>query len=272
MRKTILSVLTCLLAAAAVPGKACAQQQSVAEIATRPGQSVRYLLAKPDKPAGSVVLIAGGHGRLDLAADGAIGWGRNNQLVRTRQRYAAAGFLTAVPDIAGDLKEGSGVVSGYRWSAQHAQDIGALIQHLRTLAAPVYLVGTSRGALSVANAAARLSGDKRPDAIVITAGMLMDATKGKQPSVQTKVPGIGKYSGPVLLVHHERDACAYTPASLVKAFRPLLTGAKSVDIQMMNGGSAGKGDPCQAESPHGFLGLDAEVVAVVTTWLKARSR
>jgi hypothetical protein len=269
MARLVPVALLAALSAFACPAGADAQQQTVSEISTRPGQKVRYLLYKPNKAVGSVILIAGGHGNLALAADGTIGWGQGNQLVRTRAAYAAAGFVTAVPDIAADLKDGDGVVSSYRWSRRHALDIGALVKHLRTLAAPVYLVGTSRGALSVGNAAATLTGEQRPDAIVITAGMLMSVPGQNQPSVQKEVPGIGRYTGPVLLVHHEKDACAYTPASSAKAFKPLLSSATIVDIKLLSGGSAGKGDPCQAQSPHGFIGLDDKVVATVTAWLKA---
>ena len=88
------------------------------------GQKIRALLLKPENPVGSVILLAGGHGRLDLGADGRIGWGAGNQLVRTRAAYARAGYLTLVPDIAPDLKTATGVLDRYRYGAPHARDIG----------------------------------------------------------------------------------------------------------------------------------------------------
>ena len=117
--------------------------------------------------------------------------------------------MTAVPDIAADLKKGAGGVNGYRWSSRHARDIGALVKHLRGMAQPVYLVGTSRAALSVANAAARLSGPEAPDAIVITSGMLMD-TGTQQPSVQRNVGRLQRITQPTLIAYHAGDQCAYT--------------------------------------------------------------
>ena len=135
--------------------------EQVVEIATRPGQQVRALLIKPEKPVGSVILLAGGHGNLAISPAGQIGWGRDNQLVRSRAAYANAGFATLLPDIAADLKEGNSARARYRWSEEFARDIGALVAHLRGLAPPVYLVGTSRAALSVANAAVRLSGAQK---------------------------------------------------------------------------------------------------------------
>lgn len=227
---------------------------------------------KPAGPAaGSVVLIAGGHGNLDLGKDGRIGWGAGNQVVRTRANYAAAGYVAIVPDVAPDLKDGKEVRKGYRWSTAHASDLGAVIAYARTLAEPVYLVGTSRGALSVAaTGTMETKAPGRPDALIITAGMLID-TGGKQPSAETKVPGLGRITQPVLLVHHTKDGCAYTPPSSPGRVKPLLTGTNRVEVRMLSGGSAGASgaDPCQAQSHHGFLGQDAEVVSVVTGWLKS---
>ena len=104
---------------------AFAQSETVVEIVSR-GQTIRAILIKPDNPIGSVVLLAGGHGKLDISAGGAISWGRGNQLVRTRAAYANAGYATLVPDIAPDLKTPTEVVEGYRYSARHGQDMGGL--------------------------------------------------------------------------------------------------------------------------------------------------
>jgi hypothetical protein len=249
------------------PTAAADANEQVVEIATRPGQRVRALVLDPDKPAGSVILLAGGHGNLALTKDGRIGWGRANQLVRTRADYARNGFLTLVPDIAPDLKRGQGVKQRYRFSAEHAADIGALVAHLRAIAPPVYLVGTSRAALSVANAAVRLAGPKRPDAIVITSGMLMPVDL-YQPSVAATIGGLARMTQPVLLVSHADDACAYTQARSARAFKAQLTRAAKVDIALLRGGPAGSGEPCEAFGHHGFFGQDAEVVTTVTNWLK----
>jgi hypothetical protein len=184
---------------------------------------VRALRLEPKDPAGSVILLAGGHGNLALGKDGSIGWGADNQLVRTRRGYAKAGFVTLVPDIARDLKQGgSGVVPRYRWSEAYAKDIGALVIYLRGVAEPVYLVGTSRSALSVANAAARLEGPGHPDAIVITSGMLMHVDD-RQPSVERTVGGLERITQPTFILFHARDGCAHTPASSVP--RPGPSGA-----------------------------------------------
>lgn len=249
--------------------------ETVIDVPTRPGKSVRTLIDKPaGQPAGSVILIAGGHGNLSLGPDGSIGWGRGNQLVRSRAAYVKAGFVTLVPDIAADHKDGAAVKPGYRWSRPHADDLGALVAYARQVAQPVHLVATSRGALSVALAAATQTKlPQRPDSIVITAGMLV-ATQERQPSVERNVPGLANIGQPVLIVYHEKDGCSYTPPSSGTRFKPLLKGAARVDIRLLSGGSAGapNADPCEAQSHHGFLGQDGEVVDLIGGWLKALPR
>jgi pimeloyl-ACP methyl ester carboxylesterase len=244
-----------------------ANAEQAVDIPSRPGQAVRALIETPANATGSVILLSGGHGNLSLGANGSIGWGKGNQLVRTRAAYAKAGFAVAVPDFAPDLKRGDAVRDTARWSEEHARDLGAVVAHMRKIAPPVHLIGTSRAALSVTNAAVRLNGPQAPDTVTITAGMLVHFTD-KQPSAERSVGNLGRIKQPVLIVYHRDDGCSYTPASSAERAKGLLTGAKRVDIKIMSGGPAGTGDPCQAQSPHGFIGLDAEVVALVTAWLK----
>lgn len=259
----------CLVAAAALatlPIAGVSAAERVVDVESRPGQPVRILLDVPSRPVGAVVLVAGGHGNLAITPTGQIGWGAGNQVVRSRPMYLRGNIATAVTDLAPDMRIGNGVVNGYRWSDAHVRDLGAVVAYMRQFAQPVVLVGTSRGALSVASAAARLSGPARPDGVVITAGMLMDETPS-QPSVQRQVPGIRGATMPFLLIHHTADACAYTPASGPERFRPLLTAARSVDVQMLSGGGPVRGDPCDAAHYHGFVGIDEQVVSGITTWI-----
>lgn len=249
---------------------ALAQSEGMVEIASR-GQKVRALLIKPAQPSASVILLAGGHGKLDLSADGKIGWGAGNQLVRTRASYARAGFVTAVPDIAPDLKTPTGTVNYYRINQSHADDIGALVKHLRAMKPPVIVVGTSRGAISAANAVAKLSGEARPDALVLTAAMLMPVD-AKTPSAHMAAGGDPKrLQVPLLIVGHRKDRCKWTLPSSIETFRTWHgRGGGAIDVVMLDG-PEGKGDPCEAQSAHGFAGIDDQVVATVSEWIKRRN-
>lgn len=265
LRPTMIALVSILLA---VPARA--QTESVVEIPSRPGVTVRGLLIKPANPVGSVVLLAGGHGNLSIGKTGAIGWGAENQLVRTRHAYAKAGFTVLTLDVAPDLKDRDAVKPRSRWSAQWASDVAAAVAHLRRMQkqAPVHVVGTSRAALTVAQVGVQATGEGRPDALVITAGMIADVDPAT-PSAERNVGNLGRITQPVLLYWHVQDGCAYTPASSGPRAKALFSKAAKVDLITVRGGRAGSGDPCMANSHHGFLGIDDNVVAAVTTWLKA---
>ena len=267
--------MVCIIAAVALGlflpvGTAWAQNEIVVETPSR-GVMLRALVIEPANPVGSVILLAGGHGNLALGKDGSIGWGSGNQLVRTRRDYARAGFVTIVPDASPDMKQGGGVKSGYRWSSEFATDIGAWVKHARGRKAPVHLVGTSRAALTVAKVGTQVTGEGRPDTLTITAGMIVHVTND-QPSAERNVGNLGRITQPTLLLWHAKDACAYTPASSAERAKKALSGASKVDVVLLSGGSAGSGNPCEAKSHHGFLGIDDEVVRTVTAWLKANSK
>lgn len=261
-------MLLALLILAAAPGPAQAQTQSVIEVPSR-DQKIRALLVSPAAPAGSVILLVGGHGRLDLGSDGSIAWGGGNQLVRTRAAYAAAGFATLVPDIAPDLKTPGGVVQGYRSGAPHGRDIGALVQHMRTIREPVVLVATSRGAPSAGAALRHATGSARPDALVMTAAMLMPAGD-RQPNFRNAIGGDPALARlPLLVVGHLKDTCRLTLPESIDQFRAWHGG--TVDVAMLDG-PPGRGDPCEAQSAHGFIGLDGEVVATIAAWIRKLPR
>lgn len=251
---------------------AFAQGEKAVEIQSR-GQKFRALLIQPANPAGSVILMAGGHGKLDISASGHIGWGANNQLVRTRAAYAKAGYAVLVPDIAPDMKTPSGVVQRYRASGAFAQDLAAAVQYMRKIANPVVMIGTSRGTLSVANELAHIA-DKtaRPDAVVLTSAFLAPPPP-KGLTVRKLVHNkADAFALPTLLVHHRKDGCEHTKPSDVEPFKAWYEkNGRRLDVIWMEGGLPPKSDACNALSPHGFYGLDSEVVGRITGWIKAQS-
>jgi hypothetical protein len=260
MRVILVGLLVVLAATSAQ-----AQSEQVVEIASR-GQTIRAILIVPANPVGSIVLLAGGHGVLALTPDGKIGWGRDNQLVRTRAAYARAGFAVIVPDAASDMGTPQAPKSGYRYSAPHGRDIGAAVAYMRKIRSPVALVGTSRGAVSAGVALAQTAGSERPDAVVLTAPMLMKIDN--QPSFQSAIGNSpSRAQLPFLVVGHKKDTCSHTLPASIEQFRKWHGG--KIDVVMLDG-PAGQGDPCEARAAHGFAGIDGEVVATVTGWLKGR--
>lgn len=265
MRRLLLASLMGLLPASA-------GADPIVEIESR-GQKVRAVLLKPANPKGSVILLAGGDGRLDITAGGDITKLRFNQLVRTRALYARAGYVTLVPDIAPSFKVGaSGVVELYRANRAFAQDIGAMVKSLRAIVPrPVVAIGTSRGSMSVANAVAKLRGQggERPDAAVMTAAFLKVGANVQGLTVWKIANGDARLLDvPTLVAWHVADACPHTAAATVPAFRAWYQGSgRKLAEKSFSGGLPAESEPCEARSPHGFYGLDPAVVGAITGWI-----
>ena len=229
------------------------------------GQVFRGLLNRPEgAPRGSLILLAGSSGWLGIGQDGRIGDLGQNQLVRTRQRYTGFELATLTLDLAPDLTQVDDGDSDY--AERYAADIAVAVRRMRAIAEPVVAVGTSRGSLRAAMALARNRGTDRPDAVVFTAAYLTPF--GPLPAVQTII-GAPQSLPPTLIVHHRDDECPETPPEGVAPFR--AWGGPIVRVIWLEGGEA-TGNPCQARSHHGFLGLDGVVVEVVSHWVRTLPR
>ena len=234
-------------------------------IPTRPGVTQAFLLVKPSgPPVASVILFAGGNGLLALGS-GRLGLA-GNFLVRNRARFAGLGLLVAVVDAPSDHPTG---LDGFRTSAEHAEDIRAVIAALKQEApVPVWLVGTSMGTVSAANGAARLT-TGAPDGLVLTSTV---TRVGRQRIETVGDVRLDAVRVPTLIVHHKNDACRATPYADTPA---LLRDFKQVprrELLAFDGGDPPQSAPCEARAAHGFLGLDADVVAAIATWIKATPR
>ncbi len=226
------------------------------------GETTRLLVEKGDNPWVVVVLFAGGKGALDISESGDIGWGARNFLVRAREYFQNKGAITAVIDAPTDHKN---KLYGFRGTEDHAKDIDAVIKHLRTkYGLPVWLVGTSRGTTSVANAAVRLQNDK-PDGIVLTSTMLIANDKGDY-----VLPfALDKIELPVLIAHHKYDECAKTPPGKVGELKAALTKAKPVKVLWYEKKGYERGKACQARHYHGFIDIEEKVVSDIMAWIKS---
>ena len=260
------TLATLIIAQVLTASTSHAIQEELKTIATRPGVTQPFLLVRPDRPpVASVILFAGGHGRLALSERG-IGWGSRNFLVRTRGLFAQQGFLVAVVDAPSDI--GAEGLWHFRTSEAHAQDIAGVIAFLRQVAnAPVWLVGTSAGTLSAANAAARIR-HGGADGLVLTSSIMRDSRV--LPYTLTDIT-LQDIAMPTLFVHHKDDSCRATPYEDIPGVIKKLTRAPKVELLTFTGGDPPRSEPCEASSRHGFLGLEAPVVGAISAWIKATS-
>lgn len=211
------------------------------------------------------MLLTGGDGVLKISGKGEIKNTTDNFVVRTRKLFADAGFLAAVVDAPMDRRGNPGLLAGYRASAQHGADLVKVAVKLNALnGKPVIAIGTSRGTVSAANLALR---DTRGVllGVVLTSSLVRKNDRGKSlkdlPLETLKVP--------VLFVHNQGDKCTTT---LFTDLKPIVGGLqkKGVKAELIVVSSTKKtGGDCGGSSPHGFLGLEHQVIRRITDWMAA---
>jgi hypothetical protein len=238
--------------------------EKVVDIPTRPGITQRMVVISPKDPKATVILLAGGHGGLQITPAGAFTWGAGNFLVRSRRLFADYSLLTIVVDAPSD-RQTPPYLAGFRTSPQHVADLKAVIAWARKQAkVPVWLVGTSRGTESTAFAASQLAGADGPDGIVLTSTILTDT---KETPV-TAMP-LNRIRIPVLVAHHMQDGCAHCPYSGVLGLLAQFTAAPKKQVLPFKGGE-NVGDPCEARAYHGFNGIEKDVVTQVSNWITTK--
>lgn len=235
--------------------------------------TTKYSLSHESRGAkAALVLLPGGGGFMDLRANGCPRKLRGNSLVRSQSLFHESGFVTALVDAPSD-RQGKAGLGGFRVKQEHADDIGKVIADVRQRTGlPVWLIGTSRGAISAANAASRLTGAAAPDGLVLTSPVTSGFEGGRKWWVAQTVfsNDLGAIRIPVLVVVHDADKCIRTPPVL----GPRVVGktasvrGQAVSVSGGPGGSGGEGvKACKGRSPHGFLGQEAEVVAGIARFI-----
>jgi pimeloyl-ACP methyl ester carboxylesterase len=258
----------CVLALCAVLCASAAQAQTparVVDVPTRSGVAQRALVIAPENPRASAILFSGGHGGLQVAADGALGWGRGNFLIRSRDLFVGQGLAVVLIDAPSDRQQAP-FLAGFRQTREHVTDVKAVIAWLRReMRVPVWLVGTSRGTQSAAFVATEISPDQGgPHGIVLTSSMLRDPRGRPVPDMPLE-----RITAPVLVVHHKQDGCNLCAFADVPRLMTRLTKARDKELLAVDGG-LDRGDPCEAFAYHGYNGLEREVVAKISAWITAR--
>jgi pimeloyl-ACP methyl ester carboxylesterase len=255
-RSTLLRwIRLCLLAAALGAGSVRAADGLIT-LPTRPGVTQSYWYMPRAGASATLLLLPGGAGGIGLR-DGQPQSG--NFLVRSRELFAGHGFHVAVLGRPSDVSD---MDMAFRASAAHMEDLRGVIDDLRTRSgAPVWLVGTSRGTVSAAAGAIAL-GPERVAGVVLTSSVTSYRHKG--------VPTLALASirVPVLVLHHEKDACAACAPHEVRFIADGLTQAPVKKVVWARDGSDPRGDPCEPFHWHGFIGMEAQAVQSIVSWVR----
>ena len=232
-----------------VPFGVATRAEEMLSLPTRPGVTQPILFTTVAHPAASVILFPGGAGRLRAVT--------NNFLVRTAPAFAALDLNVAIADTP--LDQPQGMSDAFRVSPAHAEDIAAVIAFLHGRAAvPIWLVGTSRGTISAASVAIQV-GPPRLAGVVLTSTVWLAAFP-QLPLEQLRLP--------TLIVHNRNDGCSVSPFSMAAPGLQRFSSAPVKDLMVVSGGNS-RSAPCDALSPHGYYGIEDQVVPPIAAWIKA---
>ena len=273
MRASVAASCLWLASATALAAPVCGE---IVALPAHDGAIQRVSFAVPPGAWGAVVLLAGGSGVIDLDDAGCAQGLKGNSLVRGAPFLRSAGLATALLDAPSDHHGQGDGLAGFRTDTRHAEDIGRVIAEVRRrVTGPVWLVGTSRGTISAANAASRLSGAVRPDGVVLTSVLTVGNPRGQKPWVAQTVFDLPleAVTIPVLLVGHSEDRCLRTPHEVMAKVADRI-GAARKQVATVTGGPGGRGvsgtEACEGRSPHGFIGQEDEVLAGIVRFIRGK--
>ena len=223
-------------------------------IYTREGVTISFIKNTPSKHIrAAAILLAGGNGDIGIDVENET-VGSRNFLVRTRSLFSKNGFLTLTPDLPSDMDS----LKNDRGNIDYLTDLSFLVKQIREQTGkPIWLVGTSRGSITVSYHAAALD----IQGIVLTSTV----TTGKHDTVFSGY--LEKIKVPALIVHHEDDECSASPARYAKEIMHALNNSPKKIILSFREGESGDGRHCGPISPHGFLGIEDKVIGTMSNWM-----
>lgn len=220
----------------------------------------------------TLLLLAGGAGFVDLGPDGCARKLQGNSLIRALKRFQAVGLGTALVDAPSD-HQGEDGLAGFRLHESHASDLAAVVAELRRRApGAVWVVGTSRGAISAANVASRTEGAAAPDGLVLTSALMSGQAGMRKAWVADSVFDLPleRLRLPLLLLGHAEDTCVRSPPGLMPQVMARVNSSRGQVATLTGGpGPTRSGvDACEGRSPHGFYGQDADMADGIVRFVR----
>lgn len=231
--------------------------EHVVDLPLGDGDRQRLLFSAPARPRGTIVMLPGGAGDVGLERDGDIRHG-DNFVVRTRALWNRKGYAVLVPDAINRDN-----LRGVRSSPAYARLVGDLVGFAHEqVAGPVFLLGTSQGSIAAMNGAAHVA----PGAIagvVLTESVSVMGGSGE--TVFDADPQ--RVRAPALVVANRDDHCDVAPPQAAPQIAAAMTGSKNVRVLMVSGGITRSRKDCGSLTPHGYYGIEEQVVKAISLWM-----
>lgn len=223
------------------------------------GNHQRVLLATPSDARGTIVMLPGGAGDVGIGGEGDIQHG-NNFVVRTRALWGSHGYAVLIPDTIDRAS-----LRGMRSSPAYARLVGDLVGFAhRQLPGPVFLLGTSQGSIAAMNGAAHAATGSIAGVVLTESVSVMG---GSGETVFDADPQ--RVRAPALVVANRDDRCDVAPPQAAQRIAAAMTGSQDVRVLMVSGGTTRSKKDCGSLTPHGYYGIEPQVVNAVSRWMDA---
>jgi hypothetical protein len=275
-RVQTLAALVILIASVVItqhPARA-APPFEIADIACSVG-STRYLALRGSGGTNNVgvatLLFAGGNGLITIGNDGSVtGPVAENFLVRSREKFIDAG-IRFVAVVGVPFTYTTGLDGDIRLSDTYALCMKAVIADIqqRSHGLPVWVIGTSAGALSAVSVAARLvTTPQRPAGVVLPSPQMRADTDGgcNRTVFHLGDAGLVRVVQPTFIVYNKGDKCVCSdPPFIAPLFHKLGTNVRATLGLTSTAATSGV---CDAHAPHGFYKIEKATVGTIVNWIR----
>ncbi len=229
----------------------------VVDLRLSTGQTQRVLTATAEHSKGTIVMLPGGEGDLGLERGGDIRHD-HNFVVRTRALWTSRGYSVVIPDTVDRAN-----LRGMRSSLEYAGLVADLVAFAqKNLGGPVFLLGTSQGSIAAMNGAAHAKHGSI-SGVVLTESVSVMGGSGE--TVFSADPRDVRV--PALVVANRDDRCDVAPPGAAPRIAAALSASPDVYVLHVAGGTSESRKACGSLTPHGYYGIEQDVVSRIVEWL-----
>jgi hypothetical protein len=233
----------------------------------------KFIFIKPPITEAAVILFEGGVGQLELSLIGGKPlptMNRHGFLARNRELFAKHNLMVALIDAPSDLPDGLYQID--RISDRHITDMKAVIDYMKNESdVPIWAVAMSNSPLSAINLATKL----KSDITGIVFASIRTTFPSKWAISKTYPNGLFDIADtitvPTLIVHHKYDKCKNTLPFKVKELKNAMVNCPNLDLLYFQGGKYPEHPDCWPLSPHGFYGIEDQVIKNIAGFIKENS-
>ncbi|PYD80506.1 alpha/beta hydrolase [Komagataeibacter sucrofermentans] len=206
-------------------------------------------------------MLPGGAGDVGVEPDGSIRHG-NNFVVRTRGLWNLRGYAVLIPDTRDHAS-----LRGQRSSATYARVVADLVAFAhRQGSQAVFVLGTSQGSIAAVNGAAHAPAGSIAGVVLTESVSVMG---GSRETVFSADPQ--NIRAPVLVVANRDDRCNVAPPQAARQIADAMMASRDVRVLMVAGGTTRSKKACGSLSPHGYFGIEDQVIDAISQWLDAHA-